>query len=128
MLSFLATLRVVVDEMHEQNGTVIELGLTCQRKCSGLLYNNTKIEDWQSTPMSSRPNVVVRSPTPFGLGRNGCWPSRGSQLPRALPFIFSLCCPLNDRRRAAHSFFKNRTPLLSFSLLSFFVSSFFSIS
>ena len=29
-----------------------------------------------------------------------------SQLPRALPFIFSLCCPLNDRRRAAHSFLK----------------------
>ena len=49
---------------------------------------------------------MVRSPAPFGLGRNGCWPSRGSQLPRALPFIFSLCCPLNDRRRAAHSFFK----------------------
>ena len=51
-------------------------------------------------------NVVVRSPTPFGLGRNGCWPSRGSQLPRALPFIFSLCCPLNDRRRTAHSIYK----------------------
>ena len=50
--------------------------------------------------------MVVRSPAPFGLGRNGCWPSRGSQLPRALPFIFSLCCPLNDRRRAAHSIFK----------------------
>ena len=50
--------------------------------------------------------MVVRSPTPFGLGRNGCWPSRGSQLPRALPFIFSLCCPLNDRRRAAHSIYK----------------------
>ena len=49
---------------------------------------------------------MVRSPTPFGLGRNGCWPSRRSQLPRALPFIFSLCCPLNDRRRAAHSFYK----------------------
>ena len=57
-----------------------------------------------SAPINSRLNVVVRSP--FGLGRNGCWPSRGSQLPRALPFIFSLCCPLNDRRRAAHSFFK----------------------
>ena len=42
----------------------------------------------------------------FGLGRNGCWPSRGSQLSRALPFIFSLCCPLNDRKRAAHSIFK----------------------
>ena len=50
--------------------------------------------------------MVVRSPTPFGLGRNGCWLSRGSQLPPALPFIFSLCCPLNDRSRAAHSFFK----------------------
>ena len=49
---------------------------------------------------------MVRSPTPFGLDRNGCWTFRGSQLPRALPFIFSLCCPLNDGRRAAHSFFK----------------------
>ena len=49
---------------------------------------------------------MVRSPTPFGLGRNGCWPSRGSQVPWALPFIFSLCCPLKDRRRAAHSIFK----------------------
>ena len=50
--------------------------------------------------------MVVWSPAPFGLGQNGCWPSRGSQLPRALPFIFSLYCPLNDRRRAAHSFLK----------------------
>ena len=50
--------------------------------------------------------MVVRSPNPFGLGRNGCWHSRGSQLPRELPFIFSLCCLLNDRSRAAHSFFK----------------------
>ena len=57
-------------------------------------------------PINSRLNVVVRSPTPFGLGRNGCWLSRGSQLPRALSFIFSLCCPLNDRRRAAHSIYK----------------------
>ena len=49
---------------------------------------------------------MVPSPPPFGLGRNGYWPFRGSQLPRALPFVFSLCCPLNDLRRAAHSFFK----------------------
>ena len=61
---------------------------------------------YMPAPINSRLNVVVRSPTPFGLGRNGCWPSRGSQLPRALPFIFSLCCPLNDSRWAAHSFFK----------------------
>ena len=61
--------------------------------------------------------MVVRSPAPFGLGRNGCWLSRGSQLPRALPFIFSLCCPLNDRRRAEHSIFKIGC-LFSLSLLS----------
>ena len=57
-------------------------------------------------------------PDPFGLGRNGCWPSRGSQLPRALPFIFLLCCPLNDRRRAAHSFFKSGRLFSLFSCLS----------
>ena len=73
-----------------------------------------------SAPINSRLNVVMRSPAPFGLGRNGCWPSRGSQLPRALPFIFSLCCPLNDRRRAAHNFFKEGLFLFtcpSFALL-----------
>ena len=59
-----------------------------------------------TAPINSRLNVVVWSPTPFGLGRNGCWPCRGSQVPRALPFIFLLCWSLNDRRRAAHSFFK----------------------
>ena len=59
-----------------------------------------------TAPINSRLIVVVRSLTPFGLGRNGCWPFRGSQLPRALPFIFSLCFSLNDRRRAAHSIYK----------------------
>ena len=63
-------------------------------------------ENVKSAPINSRLNVVVWSSTPVGLDRNGCCPSRGFQLPRALPFIFSLCCPLNDRRRAAHSFFK----------------------
>ena len=58
------------------------------------------------TPINSRLNVMVRSPTPFWLGRNGCWTSQKPQLPLALPFIFSLCYPLNDRRRAAHSFLK----------------------
>ena len=63
-------------------------------------------DDDITAPINSRLNVVVRFPTLFGLGRNGCWPFRGSQVPRALPFIFSLCCSLNDRRRAARSFFK----------------------
>ena len=30
----------------------------------------------------------------------------GPSYPGRSPFIFSLCCPLNDRRRAAHSIFK----------------------
>ena len=59
-----------------------------------------------TAPINSCPNMVMQSPTPFGLGLNGCWPSRGSQLPKPLPFIFLLCCPLNNCRRAAHSFFK----------------------
>ena len=67
---------------------------------------NNLVDEKLPAPINSCLNMVVRSPTPFGLGRNGCWPSRGSQLPRALPFIFSLCCPLNDRRRAAHSICK----------------------
>ena len=65
-----------------------------------------------SAPINCHLNLVVWSPTLFGLGRNGCWTSLGSQLPRALPFIFLLCCPLNDRSRAAHSF------LFFFSCLS----------
>ena len=74
------------------------LAATCNR--------NPDARSTGPAPINSRLNMVVRSPTPFGLGQNGCWSSRGSQLPRALPYIFSLCCPLNDRRRAAHSIYK----------------------
>ena len=49
---------------------------------------------------------MVQSLNPFGLDQNGCWLSQGSQLHQTLPFIFSLCCPLNDHSRAAHKFFK----------------------
>ena len=41
----------------------------------------------------------------------------GPSYPRHSPFIFSLCCPLNDRRRAAHSIFKI-SRLFSLFLLS----------
>ena len=68
-------------------------------------------------PINSRLNVVARSPTPFRLSQNGCWTSRKSQLLRALLFIFSQCCPLNDCRRAAHNFLKIDR-LFSFSLFS----------
>ena len=78
-----------------------------ERKASLLPCLSIGLSDERRTvPINSRLNVVVRSPTPFGLGRNGCWPSQGSQLSRAFPFIFLLCCPLNDHRSAAHSFFK----------------------
>ena len=42
------------------------------------------------------------------------------------PYIFSLCCPLNDRSRAAYSFFK--IDHLFSLFLPFFVSSFFFMS
>ena len=53
-------------------------------------------------------NMVALFPTTFWLDRNGCWPSRGSQLLLALPIFkhFLLCCSLKDRRRAALSFSK----------------------
>ena len=54
-----------------------------------------------TAPGNSRLNVVVRSPNPFGLGRNGCWTSRGSQLPRALSFTFSLYSSLSLASAAA---------------------------
>ena len=76
-------------------------------------------ERQEAAPVNSRLNVVVRFVTSFELGQNGCWPSRGSQLPRTLSSIFSLCCPLNDRRRAAHSFFKIDCLSSLFSCLSF---------
>ena len=40
------------------------------------------------------------------LSRNGCWPSRGSQLPRGTQLHFFAMLPLNNRRMAAHSFLK----------------------
>ena len=70
------------------------------------LPKDTTSELSHLAPINSRLNVVVRIPTPLGVGRNGCCPSRGSQLPQALPFNFLLCCPLNNRRKAAHSFFE----------------------
>ena len=58
--------------------------------------------------INSRLSVVVRSPTPFGLGQNGCWPFRGSQLPRAFPsYKLFFCRDTHDGRRAASGLSKN---------------------
>ena len=58
-----------------------------------------------TAPINSRLNVVVRYPTPFGLSRNGWWPSRGSVAPGTplIQTIFLPSCPVNDRKRAVHS-------------------------
>ena len=57
-----------------------------------------------SAPINRRLNVVVRSPIPFGSK----WLLAFPRVPvtRAFPFIFSLCCSLNNRRRAALIFLK----------------------
>ena len=95
----------------ESEEDLIESNPLFQHESAALFINQERPNDlvrdlYLSAPINSHLNVAVRSPTPFGLGQNDCWPSRGSQLPRALPYIFSLCCPLNDRRRAAHSIYK----------------------
>ena len=46
------------------------------------------IEGEKAAPINSRLNVVVRSPTPFELGRNGCWPSRQFSHPGDTPSFF----------------------------------------
>ena len=67
-------------------------------------------------PANSRLNVVVRSLTPFGLVRNGCWPSRGSQMPRALPSNhFFAVLPPERPQKSSTQLFKNRS--LVFPLL-----------
>ena len=44
-------------------------------------------------PISSLLNVVARSPTTFGLGRNGCWPSEGPSYPgHSSRYIVVICC------------------------------------
>ena len=67
-------------------------------------------------PINSRLNVVVRSPAPFGLGRNGCWPSRGSQLPRALPIHFFAMLLPERPQKGSTQHLQNLSPVLIFLL------------
>ena len=72
---------------------------------SNCFAQNRGTRSYFSAPINSRLNVVVRSPTPFGLGQNGCWFPEGPSYPGYSP-SFLLCNPLNDCRRTAHSFLK----------------------
>ena len=55
-------------------------------------------------PINSRLNVVVRSR--LGWVEMAVGLPEGPSYPGHSSLIFSLCCPLNNRRKAAHSFFK----------------------
>ena len=83
-------------------------------------YIDARGYNWSRTfnyaPINSRLNVVVRSPTPFGLGRNGCWPSRGSQL----PILYLLPLPPHHRALLLAIFLRLLPPLLPLTLSGFF--------
>ena len=71
-----------------------------------------------SSPINSRLNVMVRSPTLFELGRNSYWPPRGLQLPPCTPLtqtIFLLCYTMNKRRKIPRSLFEIGRLLFLFS-------------
>ena len=83
-------------------------------------------------PINSRLYVVVRPPTPFGLGRNGCLTSRESQLPRHSPLFFHYAPPWTTPVGQHTACLKSVACFLIFfppaPLLPVFVSSFFSFS
>ena len=71
-----------------------------------VITSETGINIVEPTPINSRLNVLVRSQAPLGWVEMAVGLPEGPSYPEHSPFIFSLCCPLNDRRRAAHSIFK----------------------
>ena len=73
------------------------------------LINNKACKKQRPSSISSRLNVLVRTPTPFGLCRNGCWSFRKFHLPWVLPLTQSIFSPrfsLNVSRRTARSLFE----------------------
>ena len=85
---------------------------------------NIYIDALSAAPINSRLKVVMQSPTPFGLGRNGCWPSPGSQLPWALPSHnhFFAMLPPERPQNGSTQILQNRSPVFSVSLLLLFSS------
>ena len=81
-----------------------------------------------AAPINSRLNAVVRSPTPFRLGRNECWPSGGYQIPHTNHF-FAVLPSKQPQKRSTQSLSNRSTvfsPLLPLSCPYF--HSFFLIS
>ena len=74
-------------------------------------------DDVQLLHNQQPPQCGSAVPDPVWFGSKWMLAFPRVQLPRAFPFIFSPCCPLNDCTRAAHSFFKIGR-LFSLSLFS----------
>ena len=72
-----------------------------KKVCTNQLHQSKKVCTNQQPPQHGG---AVPGPVWIGLK----WLLAFPRVPvtPGTPFIFSLCCPLNDRRRAAHSFFK----------------------
>ena len=59
-----------------------------------------------AAPINSRLNVVVRAPPHLGWVEMAVDLPEGPHYPGDSPLFFLPCCPLNNCRRAAHSFSK----------------------
>ena len=98
----------------------LAMHLVCS-KCKGIMEGTVdSIEklcnDVETAPINFCLNVLVRSPTPLGWVEMAVGLPEGSSYPRHSPSFFSLCCPLNDRRKAAQHL-QNRSPVFTFSSL-----------
>ena len=79
----------------------------CKEIMEGTVDSIEKLcNDVETAPINFCLNVLVRSPTPLGWVEMAVGLPEGSSYPRHSPSFFSLCCPLNNRRRAAHSIYK----------------------
>ena len=69
--------------------------------------DSDKSDDETALHQSTAASTWWCGPRPrFGWVEMAVGLPEGPSYPGHSPFIFSLCCPLNDRRRAAHSIFK----------------------
>ena len=89
-----------------------------------LRAKNKNTELCSPAQINSHLNVAVRTPTPFGLGRNGCWPSRGSRprYPGHSPLFFRFAAPWTTAEGQLTASSKSVARFLFFFLLPFFVS------
>ena len=62
-------------QRHRESSWQERRSRPCEKEKEQNHQSKAPDHDPHPAPIDSRLNVVVRSPAPFGLGRNGCWPS-----------------------------------------------------